>query len=31
VHPAAALEDVRHPRECRSVRTILALHGRLSD
>lgn len=31
VHPAAALEDVRHPRECRSVTTILALHGRLSD
>jgi hypothetical protein len=31
VHPAAALEDVRHPRECRSGTTILALHGRLSD
>jgi hypothetical protein len=31
VHPAATLEDVRHPRECRSGTTILALHGRLSD
>jgi hypothetical protein len=31
VYAATPPEDVRHPRECRSVTAILALHGRLCD